>query len=332
MGKLSNDKLGKLLACIKADSRVLVPPLVGYDSGVHIIDSKYVAVASDPCTGVPEDWFGYLLINYAASDLALSGAKPEFCIITLLGAPSTKPEVFQKIMKQTCEAADELGIAIVRGHTGTYASLLDTVGVATVYGLVEPEKLITSGNAKPGDLIACTKPLGLETITNFSLIQKKLAQKLFGKSQQQNFSKQVRMQSCVLEARELAESGAVCAMHDATEGGFVAALNELAEASGVGFRVDWEKIPRPKELVALQNYFKLSDEQMLAVSSTGTVLAAVKPELQGKAQESLSRISRSAYFLGEFTSDKKRVLVKRGKEVAFPSVADDPYERILVGV
>ena len=64
-------------------------------------------------------------------------------------------------MKQTCSAADELGIAIVRGHTGMYDSLKDLLGVCTVYGTVEPNKLITPGNAKPGDLILCTKPLGI---------------------------------------------------------------------------------------------------------------------------------------------------------------------------
>ena len=52
-------------------------------------------------------------------------------------------------------------------------------------------------------------------------------------------------------------------MHDATEGGFVAALNELAQASNVGFRVDWEKLPITKEASALQSYFKLTDEQLL---------------------------------------------------------------------
>ena len=123
MGKLSTEELKKLLSCIKKDSRVIVPPMVGYDSGVHLLDGKYVVVATDPCTGVPEEWFGWLLINYAASDVALSGAKPEFCTINLLGPRSTKPEVFQKIMKQTCKAADELDIAIVRGHTGMYDSL-----------------------------------------------------------------------------------------------------------------------------------------------------------------------------------------------------------------
>jgi hydrogenase maturation factor len=331
MGKLPNRELKKLLSCIKKDSRVIIPPMVGYDSGVHQVDGKYLVVASDPCTGVPEEWFGYLLINYAASDVALSGAKPEFCTINLLGPRSTKPEVFQKIMKQTCLAADELDIAIVRGHTGMYDSLQGLVGVSTVYGTVNLEKLITPENAKPGDLILCTKPLGLETVTNFSLTQKKLAQKLFGKEQQEKTSKQVRMQSCVREAQELAKTGAVHAMHDATEGGFVAALNELAEASGVGFRVDWEKIHLSKEVLALQSYFNLSDEQVLATSSTGTVLAAVDPQATEKVNAALRQGGLTASFLGEFTENEGRVMVKQGKEISFPEVPDDPYGLIVSG-
>ena len=329
MGKLPNKELKALLSCIKKDSRVVIPPMVGYDSGVHLLDGKYVVVASDPCTGVSEEWFGWLLINYAASDVALSGAKPEFCTINLLGPKSTKPAVFQKIMKQTCKAADELNIAIVRGHTGTYDSLSDLVGVATVYGSVQPEKLITSGNAKPGDLIMCTKPLGLETITNFSLTQKILAQKLFGFDQQEKLSKQVHMQSCVKEAMQLAKTGFVHAMHDATEGGFMSALNELAEASGLGFRVDWEKISLSREVLALQTYFNLSDEQVLAMSSTGTVLAAVDAQAQEKVKAALRQSGLSAYFLGEFTENKERVLIKEGKAVSFPQVANDPYASIV---
>jgi hydrogenase maturation factor len=329
MGKLPNKELKKLLSCIKKDSRVIIPPMVGYDSGVHRLDGKYVVVATDPCTGVPGEWFGWLLINYAASDLALSGAKPEFCTINLLGPCSTKHAVFQKIMKQTCKAADELGVAIVRGHTGTYDSLSDMVGVATIYGSVQPEKLITPGNVKPRDLILCTKPLGLETITNFSLTHKLLAQKLFGAQQQEKLSKHVRMQSCVKEAIQLAEVSGIHAMHDVTEGGFVAALNELAEASKLGFRVDWEKIPVCKEVLALQDYFELTDDQLLAISSTGTILAAVDAQAQEKVKATLSKNALSAYFLGEFTENKERVLIRTGKETVFPQVADDPYVIIL---
>ena len=34
--------------------------------------------------------------------------------------------------------------------------------------------------------------------------------------------------------------------------------------------------------------------------------------------------------MGEFTENKERVLVKSGKETAFPQVADDPYTRFLM--
>ena len=331
MGKLASKELQKMLDCIKKDFRVIVPPMIGYDAGVHLLHGKYVAVATDPCTGVPEEWFGWLMINYAASDVALFGAKPEFCTINLLGPIGTKPEVFQQIMKQTCKAADELGIAIVRGHTGMYESLKDMLGVCTVYGTVEPKKLITPGNAKPGDLILCTKPLGLETIINFSLTHKEKAQELFGADKQEEFAKQVYMQGCVKEALQLAEIEGVHAMHDATEGGFVAALNELSAASKVGFRVDWEKIPITKEVYSLKEHFKLTDDQVLAMSSTGTILAAIAPQAQEKVKAALEKIGLLAYFLGKFTENKERVIIREGKEGPFAQIAEDPYSQILSG-
>ena len=98
MGKLAPRNLKKLLSYIKEDPRIVVPPTPGFDSGVHLIgDDKYLVVSTDPCIGVPRRWFGWLLIHYAASDLALFGAKPEFCTINLLAPPSTKPEIFYEI-------------------------------------------------------------------------------------------------------------------------------------------------------------------------------------------------------------------------------------------
>jgi hydrogenase expression/formation protein HypE len=318
-----------MLDCIKKDFRVIVPPMIGYDAGVHLLHGKYVAVATDPCTGVPEEWFGWLMVHYAASDVALFGAKPEFCIINLLGPIGTKTAVFQKIMKQSCSAADELGIAIVGGHTGMYDSLSGMLGVCTVYGTVEPKKLITPGNAKPGDLILCTKPLGLETVTNFSLERKEKAQTLFGVEKQEESAKLVYLQSCVKETLGLALVEGVHAMHDATEGGFLTALNELASASKLGFIIDGEKIPIQEQVHNLKKHFGLSDDQVLAMSSTGTILAAVAPEAQEKVKTTLKRYNLSAYFIGKFTSNKQRFIIRKGEETPFPQVANDPYTQIL---
>jgi hydrogenase maturation factor len=212
-----------------------------------------------------------------------------------------------------------------------YDSLKDLLGVCTVYGTVKPEKLITPGNAKAGDLILCTKPLGLETITNFSLAHKEKAQKLFGAKKQEEYAKLVCMQSCVKEALQLAKVDGVHAMHDATEGGFVAALNELAEASKVGFRVNWEKIGISDEVLALKKHFQLSDEEVLAISSTGTILAAVSPQAKDKVIETLRKNGLSACFLGEFTENKEKILVTEGNKCVFPDFAEDPYTRILSG-
>ena len=329
MGKLAATDLQKMIDCIKPDERVLVPPMIGYDAGVHRLGDQYVVVAADPCTGVPEEWFGWLLINYAASDVALSGAKPQFCTVTLLGPRPTDPAVFQKLMKQTCSAADELKIAIVRGHTGMYDSLKEVLGVCTVYGTVNPERLITSGGAKPGDYILCTKPLGAETITNYSLTHSERAQKLFGAEKQSALASQVRLQSCVKEALALAEVGGVHAMHDATEGGFVSALNELAGASNVGITVDWEKIPVQPEALMLQKHFGLNDAQVLSMSSTGTILGAVSPNSKDKVGAVLQKLGLTASFIGEFTENKERILVKGGIKAAFPAVADDPYTAMM---
>jgi hydrogenase maturation factor len=331
MGKLSPKDLKKMLRCIKADSRVVIPPMAGYDSGVHLIGDMWLVVSTDPCIGVPTEWFGWLLIHYTASDVALFGAKPQFCTVNLLGPPATKPSTFQKIMRQACKAAEDLNMAIVTGHTGTYEGLSTLVGVCTAYGQVEKDKLITPGNAKPGDIIICTKPLGLEIAVNLALMNRGLAEKLLGAQQARRLTKYVMMQSCVREALALAGVKGLHAMHDLTEGGLVASLNEMAEASGLGFRIDFEKIPICAEAERLKEAFSLSDGQLLSMSSTGTILVAVNPKARGEVEKTLKRHGLKACFLGVFTEDKRRILVKGGKERRFPEKAEDPYERILSG-
>ncbi len=330
MGKLAANELQKMIDYIPSDERVVVPPQIGFDAGVHRLGDKLVAVATDPCTGVPEEWFGWLLINYAASDIALFGVKPEFCTITLLGPRPTSPSRFQKIMAQICKATTELDIAIVRGHTAMYDSLNDLLGVCTVYGTVEPTHFITSGGAKSGDLVLCTKPLGIETLTNYALTHKEKAQQLFGRQKQFEYCEFVPMQSCVKEALALSKIEGVHAMHDTTEGGFVGALNELAETSNTGFRVNRENIPIPNEAVLLQKHLELSETQMLSFSSTGTILAAVAPNAKQKVSEVLQKLGLAATFIGEFTETKERIMLQNNTQIVFPSQADDPYTALLI--
>jgi hydrogenase expression/formation protein HypE len=329
LGKLSNEELRKLLTCIKPDSRVIVPPQVGFDAGVHRLGDKYLAVATDPCIGVPESWFGFLLVNYAASDVALFGAKPEFCTITLMGPPATAPAEFRQIMRQTCNAADDLGVAIVRGHTATYDGIRELVGVCTVYGTVEPTRLIKPANAKPDDLIVCTKPIGQETAVNFALTRKELARQIFGDQTTQHLATLVPLQSCVKEALRLAQIRGVHAMHDATEGGLIAALNELSEASELGFEVEFEKVPFAQEAKVLQKSFGLSDAEAMAMSSTGTILTAIQPKAEEQVAAAMATLGLKATVIGTLTQNRNRLLTKKGKRETFPEAAEDPYAKMM---
>jgi hydrogenase maturation factor len=65
------------------------------------------------------------------------------------------------------------------------------------------------------------------------------------------------------------------------------------------------------------------------MSSTGTILAVVDAKAQGEVEEVLSRSGLKGSFIGEFKEDKKRILIKEGKETGFPLIGEDPYSRIL---
>jgi hydrogenase maturation factor len=320
-----------MLACIKKHPKVTIPPIPGYDSGVHILNEKeYLVVSTDPCINMPEKWFGWLLIHYAASDVALFGAKPEFCTITLLGPPKTKADTFIKIMEQVCTTAEELKMAVVTGHTGTYDRLSTIVGACTAYGTVNKDRLITPGGARVGDVIICTKRIGLETVVNFALTHRALAESLFNVIRAQKLRNLVNMQTCVKEALLLADVGEVHAMHDTTEGGLVTALNEMADSSNLGFIANWEKLLFSEELQVLKTHFNLSQRELLSTSSTGTLLATVAPQKKDLALEELQKHGVEANLIGTFTKTKKRLIQHGKKKVAFPKITEDPYARIML--
>jgi hydrogenase expression/formation protein HypE len=329
MGKLGPKELLTVIRCIEGGSSILVPPRLGFDSGVQKIkDDLCLVISTDPCVGVPKAWFGWLLIHYAASDVAVFGAKPEFCTVNLLGPPNTPTHVLETVMKSTCRATKALGMQVVTGHTGTYKGLSDLVGVCTAYGLAPCSNIITPAGARPGDRILCTKQIGLETIATVSQMRRSLANRLFGKSEAARFSRQFRFQSCVREALALSKFRGVHAMHDAAEGGLVSALNEMAEASKTGFYLDFEALPVTDEVDALVRHFRLSRDELMSMSSTGTLVAALDPHVERNVMRRLLELKISSCVVGTFSQDRKRTVKKDFRESAFPDRPQDPFGKI----
>jgi len=329
MGKLGPKELSAVIRCIEGGDSILVPPRPGFDSGVHRIDHDLcLVISTDPCVGVPRRWFGWLLINYTASDVAVFGVRPQFCTVNLIGPLRTPTRVFETVMRRTCQATEELGMQIVTGHTGTYEGLRDLVGVCTAYGLAPFKDIITPAGARPGDRILCTKHIGLETIATFSQMRTSLAGKLFGKSEAARISQQFRFQSCVKEALAISKIPGVHAMHDVAEGGLVSALNEMAEASKMGFSLDFASLPFPSEVDLIVRHFRLSKNELLSMSSTGTLVAALDPHDERRVLRRLSELKISSCIVGTFSRERKRRVRNKLGESAFPDRPQDPFGKI----
>ena len=330
MGKFTFEELKEIIGCIPTNHSVVIPPRPGFDAGVHILDSDtYLVIATDPCIGVPRSWFGWLMIHYSASDVALFGATPQYCTINLLGPPNTDKTRFIEIMEQACQACIALGITIITGHTGTYYGVSEIVATCTAYGTVPANQLITPGGAQPNDNILLTKPVGFETLINYTFAHQAHAHQLFGVDKVSWILEQVPQQSCVEDAIVLA-ANSVSAMHDATEGGLIAALHEMGDAADCGFIVDSARLPYTPETQQLAQYFQLSRTQKLSMSSTGTLIAAIAPHFTSKAIHDLTLAGIQPHIVGQFTDDTDtRVLLTKKGETPFPRHSEDPYALIF---
>jgi hydrogenase maturation factor len=232
-------------------------------------------------------------------------------------------------MKQAREAAGELGMAIVAGHTARYEGIETPVGVCTAYGSISEKDLVTPAGARPGDALLVAGPIGLEIAVNLVLENPGLGMELFGARRARELSRLVPWQSCARDALLLAKSGHVRALHDLTEGGLVASLNEVADASGTGFAVEEALLPIPEEVGRMAQAYGLRRRQLLSMSSTGTFIAAVPPGREEAALEALSDSGRPVAIVGRFTEDPERVIVTARARRRFPRRFDDPYERII---
>lgn len=81
--------------------------------------------------------------------------------------------------------------------------------------------------------------------------------------------------SVVAEAGIAVKVGGVHAMHDATEGGLARGLWEVAEASGVGLRIERARVPVPADIRAVCDYIGLNPYEVI---SEGTLVLTCAPE------------------------------------------------------
>ncbi len=301
------------------NDNVLVGPHHGVDNGVVQIGDRAVSFTTDPVFIVPEygweraAWFA---IHILVSDAVTSGLKPQYMAIDLnLPMEITKEQL--TIMWQTMHAeCQKLGVNIVCGHTARYENCnYPMVGGATVIGVGGLDEYVTASMARAGDKIIITKGPAIEAVGIFAAMFPALLEKEFGAAFARRAEGLFYQMTVVEDARTAVSVGVrdngVAAMHDATEGGIWGGLYELAEAAGLGVRVEKEKIVVAEGIEEICGYF---DIDPYASISEGTLIIICRPHKADAVVGALTARGIPSSIVGEMTPPEQgMVLVRRGK-------------------
>jgi len=313
----------------KPDPSVLVPPRTGIDAGVvDLGDGRVLIVAEDPIfaiPGQPPEMFGWYTVHIGASDVAVMGVPPRYMTYTLLMPPETTDMVFRAIVEAIHGAALDLGIAIVGGHTGYYPGFAaPTIGGVTVFAIAERGSYVTPAGAKPGDAVILTKGPAIETAGILSVLRERDLLARFPESLVRRAQSLCREMTVVRDALTAAAAGGVTAMHDATEGGVIGGLAEVAEASGVGMTVDESRFVYPDEVRMVCEAFEIDP---VAAIAEGSLIITVKAGRAGRILGDLARAGIASSVIGTVTGDMMTRVLKRrdGTEVPLRMPSQDPF-------
>ena len=248
---------------------VLVRARVGEDCAVVDFGEWVCVLTTDPITGATRH-LGRIAVYVATNDLAATGAEPVALLMDILLREGADENELRELMEQAGRAAAELGAEIVGGHTEVTADLPRTLVVTTAVGRARRDAFVTSAGARPGDYLVLTKAAGLEGTAILASDFEAYFRRRLGADVVQRAQAFLEEISVVRDGRTAVRAGAR-AMHDATEGGVLAAAVEMATASGVGVELYAARVPVRPETEAVCS---LVDVDPLGLVSSGALLVA----------------------------------------------------------
>ena len=306
--KLRPQELEKILKEIPVskDANILIDTKNSDDAAVYKINNEMALVQTldffTPIVNNPYD-FGAIAAANALSDIYAMGAKPIFAL-NIVGFPSNRLpiEVLQQILKGAHDKASEAGISIIGGHTIDDPE--PKYGMV-VNGIAHPNRILSNANAKEGDAIILTKPIGLGIIT--TAIKRSLADKSV-----EEYAITI-MKALNKTAAEVISNYNINACTDVTGFGLLGHLTEMTQASEVDAEIFCNKVPIIKETWD----FATSN---IIPGGTKNNLAYFSKHIEWKEQISeiekimLSDAQTSGGLLFAVSQNKKEQVLKKLKE------------------
>ena len=309
------------------DSDVLHGPGIGRDAALVRVGQKVVVASTDPITGAEHN-IGAHAIHISANDVATFGIRPRWFLVTVLLPEGAKSQLVEEIMSTMHSAAKDLGVSIIGGHTEVTPGLKRPIINGCMLGVSEQDQYVTSTQAESENSIILTKGVGIEGTAILAnerehILQEKLGKSLVTRAQQ--FMHEI---SVVPEAIKVISSKAVTAMHDPTEGGIANGLHELANASGLGFIVDYSKLVVREETSQICKVFDINPLNLIA---SGAMLIAVDNKQAPEVIQLLLDEEIPASIIGRLVKDssQRKIIDVDGSIKDLPQPAEDALWQAL---
>jgi len=287
--------------------RVIIGPKIGEDATILDFKDRVLVVHSDPITGAIEN-IGWLAVNVSANDIATRGVRPLWILVVMLLPPNVNATQLKQITNQIDEAAKELDITVVGGHCEVTPGIDRPILVTTAIGEAQKQGFVSTGGAKTGDRIIVTKGAAIEGTAILSNELAELLETKVGKNVVEKGQEFIKKISVMKDALTATEVGGVHAMHDATEGGLLGGLQEIAWASNIGIVANESKIPIYEETRMICQALNIDP---LKTIGSGALIISADPE---KAEEIVAALQKSgiqASIVGEVVDKRKGSCILR---------------------
>ena len=218
------------------DDRLLVGLDTSDDAAVYKINDDLALIQTlDFFTPVVDDpyTFGQIAASNSLSDIYAMGGEPKLAMNIVCFPNCLNPDVLAEILKGGYDKVAEAGAITVGGHTVEDDEPKYGLSVS---GFVHPDKVLANNNAKPGDVLVLTKPLGLGIIN--TVIKGQLAD-------EETYNEAVLVMTTLNKyAKEAIDrSEGVNSLTDITGFGLLGHALEMAEGSSVSMIIDHKKVP-----------------------------------------------------------------------------------------
>lgn len=242
---------------------------------------------------------GSLAVHGTINDLAVGGAQPLFLSAAFIIEEGFAIEPLRRIVASMRDAAAAAGVPVVTADTKVVEKgkgdgvFINTTGI----GLLKYSAALSSNQARPGDVVLLSGPIGDHGIA--ILAQREGIQ----------FETTVQSDSAALHtlvAQMLASGEGIRCMRDPTRGGLASALNEIAAQSQVGIELEERAIPVQEEvasaceMLGLDPMYVANEGKLIAIvdpARAGQVLAAMRQHPLGTQSQAIGVVQLAAFPL-----------------------------------